>query len=90
MNKQEIQEKVVTIITEQKGSLGNLTITPNSHLKDDLGLDSLDSVELIMAFEEKFNIEISDNEAEKITTVEKAVIYLEQAINKKNENNIKK
>ena len=52
-------------------------ITPNSNFIDDLGADSLDTVELIMAFEEEFNIEIPDEEAEKIQTVGDAIDYIE-------------
>jgi acyl carrier protein len=53
-------------------------IVMKSHFRDDLGADSLDLVELIMAFEEEFGGEISDDEAQKITTVGQAVSYLEK------------
>ena len=52
-------------------------ITPEKHLFNDLGADSLDTVELVMAFEEEFGTEIPDDEAEKIATVQDAVNYIE-------------
>ena len=64
------------IIVERLG-VNEKEITSEAHFIDDLGADSLDTVELIMAFEDKFNIEIPDEDAEKITTVGKAVEYLE-------------
>lgn len=51
-------------------------IVPNARLIEDLGVDSLDTVELIMAFEEEFGIEISDDDAEKARTVEDIIVYL--------------
>jgi len=51
-------------------------IVPNARLIEDLGVDSLDTVELIMAFEEEFNIEVSDDAAEKARTVEDIIVYL--------------
>jgi len=51
-------------------------IVPNARLIEDLGVDSLDTVELIMAFEEEFNIEVSDDAAEKAKTVEDIIVYL--------------
>ena len=53
-------------------------MTPNASFVDDLGADSLDTVELVMAFEEAFDIEIPDEDAEKIRTVQDAVTYIEQ------------
>jgi acyl carrier protein len=52
-------------------------VTPEASFVEDLGADSLDQVELVMAFEEEFDIEIPDEEAEKITTVQAAVTYIE-------------
>ena len=68
-------EKVRDIIAEQLGIEAS-EITPESTFVDDLGADSLDIVELIMAFEEEFNIEIPDEEAEKISKVGDVVEYL--------------
>ena len=68
-------EKVRDIITEQLGIEAS-EITPESTFVDDLGADSLDIVELIMAFEEEFNMEIPDEEAEKISKVGDVVEYL--------------
>jgi acyl carrier protein len=68
-------EKVKKIIVEQLG-VEEEDITLESSFIDDLGADSLDIVELIMALEEEFDLEIPDNEAEKITTVNDAVEYI--------------
>jgi acyl carrier protein len=70
-----ILEKVKKIIVEQLG-VEEDDINKDSSFIDDLGADSLDIVELIMALEEEFDIEIPDNEAEKITTVSEAVEYI--------------
>lgn len=70
-----IFEKVKKIIVEQLG-VEEDDITMESSFIDDLGADSLDIVELIMALEEEFDLEIPDNEAEKITTVGDAVEYI--------------
>jgi acyl carrier protein len=72
-----IDEKVKQIIVEQLG-VDEAEVTPNASFVDDLGADSLDTVELVMAFEEAFEIEIPDEEAEKIRTVHDAVSYIEQ------------
>ncbi|MFH1278878.1 MAG: acyl carrier protein [Candidatus Eisenbacteria bacterium] len=69
------EEKVKEIIMEQLG-VGADQVTPEASFIDDLGADSLDTVELVMALEEEFNIEIPDEEAEKITTVKDAIDYL--------------
>lgn len=72
-------EKVKAIVVDQLGiSAGE--VTPEASFVDDLGADSLDVVELVMAFEEEFDLRISDEEAEKISTVKDAVEYIaEQA-----------
>lgn len=71
-----IQEKVKQIIVEQLG-VEESEVTETASFVDDLGADSLDTVELVMAFEEGFSIEIPDEDAEKIQTVADAVKYIE-------------
>ena len=75
MNKDEVFEKVKGIIVDQLGA-DESDVTMDANFRDDLEADSLDLVELIMAFEEEFGGEISDEEAQKITTVGEAVDYL--------------
>ncbi len=70
-------EKVKQIIAEQLG-VEEAEITPSSSFIDDLGADSLDTVELVMALEENFDLEIPDEAAEKIRTVQDAVDYIEK------------
>ncbi len=72
-----IQDKVKQIIVDQL-SVEDSEVTPNASFVDDLGADSLDRVELIMAFEEAFDIEIPDEDAEKIATVQNAIDYIEK------------
>ncbi len=70
-----IEEKVKQIVAEQLGvDAGQVTETAS--FMDDLGADSLDTVELVMALEEEFDIEISDEDAEKIQTVKDAISYV--------------
>ena len=70
-------DKVRDIVVEQLGSEAD-EVTLESTFLDDLGADSLDIVELIMAFEEEFNVEIPDEAAEKIKTVQDVVNYIDQ------------
>ena len=72
-----VAEKVKSIIVENLG-VDEEEVTPDASFVDDLGADSLDVVELVMAFEEQFGIEIPDEEAEKITRVKEAIEYIEQ------------
>jgi len=72
-----VEDKVKQIIVEQLG-VDEAEVTPNASFVDDLGADSLDTVELVMAFEEAFDIEIPDEDAEKIKTVSDAVDYIEK------------
>lgn len=73
----EVLEKVKGIVVEQLGVESD-EVKGDSTFIDDLGADSLDIVELIMAFEEEFNIEIPDEAAEKIKTVQDVVSFIEQ------------
>lgn len=70
-----VEEKVKQIIVEQLG-VDEAEVTTNASFVDDLGADSLDTVELVMAFEEAFDLEIPDEDAEKIRTVQDAVTYI--------------
>src|SRR5664279_530530 len=72
-----VEERVKQIIVEQLG-VDEAEVTPTASFVDDLGADSLDTVELVMAFEEAFEIEIPDEDAEKIRTVQDAVTYIDQ------------
>lgn len=69
-------DKIVTIIAEQL-QIDEDQVTPDASFMDDLGADSLDTVELIMALEEEFDMEIPDSDAEKIRTVQDALDYME-------------
>ena len=71
-----VEQKVKQIIVEQLG-VDEAEVTPTASFVDDLGADSLDTVELVMAFEEGFNIEIPDEDAEKIQTVKDAITYIQ-------------
>jgi acyl carrier protein len=73
----QIVEKVKQIIREQLG-VEEVEITPTTSFVDDLGADSLDTVELVMAIEEAFDIEIPDNDAEKMRTVQDVIDYIEK------------
>ena len=77
----EIIDKVQAIIAE-KLSVDAAEVTPEKSFTNDLGADSLDTVELIMEFEKEFGIQIPDEEAEEIATVGDAIKYIENTINK--------
>ena len=72
-----IEERVRDLIVEHLG-VDREQVTPKASFIDDLGADSLDTVELVMGFEEEFGIEIPDEDAEKMVTVEDAIKYLEE------------
>ena len=72
----KIEERVKKIVCEQLG-VKEEEVTKESSFVNDLGADSLDTVELVMALEEEFETEIPDEEAEKITTVQEAIAYIE-------------
>jgi len=74
-----VEDRVKKIIAEQLG-LEEEDVTPESSFVDDLGADSLDTVELVMAFEEEFSIEIPDEDAEKILTVQNAIDYIKEKV----------
>jgi acyl carrier protein len=70
-----IEERVKKIVAEQLG-VKEEQVVPSASFRDDLGADSLDTVELVMALEEEFECEIPDEEAEKLTTVKLAIDYV--------------
>ena len=76
----EVLNKVVDIVCDQL-SVDKGDVNPESSFVEDLGADSLDTVELVMAFEEEFGSEISDSEAEKILTVGDAIKFIESKAN---------
>ena len=74
-----VEERVIEIVSEQMG-VANDQVTRETSFVNDLGADSLDTVELVMEFEEEFDITIPDEEAEKIQTVGQAIQYVEEHI----------
>ena len=79
MSSEEILEKVKAIIVEQIG-VADTAVTMEASFIDDLGADSLDIVELVMAIEEEFDIEIPDADAEKVVTVGDVVDYIKENV----------
>jgi acyl carrier protein len=79
MSQTDTFEKVKNIVVEQLG-VKEEEVKPQSNFANDLGADSLDTVELVMALEEEFDIEIPDEAAEKITTVQEAVDYIDNKV----------
>lgn len=79
MSSEEILEKVKAIIVEQLG-VTDTSVTMEASFIDDLGADSLDIVELVMAIEEEFDIEIPDSDAEKVVTVGDVVDYIKENV----------
>ncbi|MCM8764809.1 MAG: acyl carrier protein [Candidatus Omnitrophica bacterium] len=77
MERSEIEKRVKSIVME-KLQVEESAVVENASFVDDLGADSLDTVELVMDFEEKFGVEIPDEDAEKIRTVGDAIRYLEE------------
>jgi acyl carrier protein len=77
MAEKTIEDKTREIIVEQLG-VNPEQVTPNARFIEDLGADSLDTVELVMAFEEEFGVEVPDEEAEKLLTVGDVVRYVEE------------
>ena len=74
-----VEQEVKKIIIEQLG-VDEAQVKPEAHFIDDLGADSLDTVELIMALEEKFGLKIPDEDAEKLVTVGKALDYIKEKL----------
>lgn len=77
-----IFERVQDIVVQQLG-VDKTKVTLNADFADDLGADSLDTVELVMAIEEEFSIEIPDEDAEKIATLDQAIQFIERAVSSK-------
>ena len=79
MSEQNVEEKVKAIIAERlRADIGK--ITPEANFINDLGADSLDQVELVMALEDEFGLEIADEEAQKLDTVGKAIEYVKSKV----------
>ena len=78
----ETREKIIDIIVNKLGA-NREDVLESANFTNDLGADSLDTVELIMAFEEEFGIQIQDNQAEKINTVGDAISFVEEALKNK-------
>ncbi len=81
MDIKQLEEKVKDIIVEELG-VEREKLTPEASFMEDLGADSLDTVELVMAFEKEFDIDIPDEEAEKLRTVGQAMKYLHEKMGK--------
>lgn len=81
MSESEIQEKVIAIVAEQMG-VDKGEVNRDTHFVNDLNADSLDTVELVMEFEDEFETSIPDEEAEKIQTVGQAIEYIQSHMDK--------
>jgi len=81
MERDELLKKIKAIVSD-KLSIGEDQVTEEASFIDDLGADSLDTVELVMALEDEFNLDIPDEEAEKLTTVGKAMDYIVDHLSK--------
>ncbi|KAJ9176092.1 hypothetical protein P3X46_011442 [Hevea brasiliensis] len=75
LDKSEVADRVISVVKNFQ-KVDPSKVTPNAHFQNDLGLDSLDSVEVVMALEEEFGFEIPDNEADKISSVNLAVDFI--------------
>ena len=78
-----VEDKIKGLVAEQLG-VSEDEVTPEASFTDDLGADSLDIVELVMAIEEEYGIEIPDDDAEKIQTIQDAISYIEERTQKDN------
>ncbi|MGB7296065.1 MAG: acyl carrier protein [Candidatus Aminicenantales bacterium] len=81
MEREELLKKVRTIVAD-KLSISEEQVTETASFIEDLGADSLDTVELVMAFEDEFSLDIPDEEAEKLNTVGKALDYIQTRLSK--------
>lgn len=79
MNEVDVAEKITRILVDKLG-LAETEITPDANLVKDLGIDSLDYAELVMEFEQSFDIRIPDDDAEQLTTIEEAVNYVHRKV----------
>lgn len=84
MSDNNTDQRVIQIIAEQLG-VEESEVTPDKSINDDLGADSLDSVELVMALEEEFGIEVPDDDAAKLTTVGAAIAYVNKHLKKESD-----
>ncbi|XP_057515473.1 acyl carrier protein 2, mitochondrial [Amaranthus tricolor] len=75
LDKSEVADRVINVVKNFQ-KVDPCKVTPKAHFQNDLGLDSLDSVEIVMALEEEFRFEIPDNEADKINSIEMAVNFI--------------
>ncbi|XWS65213.1 hypothetical protein CRYUN_Cryun05aG0073100 [Craigia yunnanensis] len=75
LDKSEVTDRVIYVVKNFQ-KVDPSKVTPNAHFQNDLGLDSLDTVEVVMALEEEFGFEIPDNEADKISTINHAVEFI--------------
>ncbi|GAB2218476.1 hypothetical protein Droror1_Dr00001700 [Drosera rotundifolia] len=75
LDKSEVRDRVISVVKNFQ-KVDPAKVTPNSHFQKDLGLDSLDAVEIVMALEEEFRFEIPDNEADKINSIDLAVDFI--------------
>jgi acyl carrier protein len=82
MEREELLKKIKAIVAD-KLSIGEDQVTEEASFIDDLGADSLDTVELVMALEDEFDLDIPDEDAEKMTTVGKAIDYVLASVQKK-------
>jgi acyl carrier protein len=80
--KGEFAEKVRQLVSEQLG-VDEADVTPSAHFMEDLGADSLDQVELVMALEEAFDLQISDEDTERMLTVQSAIDYVDRHARRK-------
>lgn len=79
----QIQDKITQILVDKLG-LAETEVTPDANFIKDLGIDSLDYAELVMEFEQTFNIRIPDEDAEQLQTIKQAVSYIDKKMAKKN------
>jgi len=81
MKREEIEKKVKEVLKRQLGLKDEQVKDENKKIVEDLGADSLDQIEILMAMEEEFNVDCSDEEAEKLTTIKEAVDFADKSLN---------